>query len=53
MLHPASERESFRLLAYDSAFCELIEPPLSQLKPGALVGQPMWSGATGMLLSGH
>ena len=36
MVHPSSERESFRWLCDDSALCELLGLSMSQLKLGAL-----------------
>ena len=36
MVHPASELESFRWLTQDSALCELLQLPLSQLRLGSL-----------------
>ena len=36
MLHPASELETFRWLGHDSALCERIGVPLTQLRPGRL-----------------
>ena len=36
MVHPASELESFRWLTQDSALCELMQLPLSQLRLGSL-----------------